>query len=316
MRNITETRRKLLAGESVQSGFKEFVLHERGKTRHIKSVHISERVVQKSLCDQSLVPLLSHSLIYDNGASVKGKGVHFAVRRFIAHLSRFYRSSGRSNEGYALLIDFKKFFDSIDHRVLFYLMGRKIKDRRVQSLAKQFISVFGEGKSLGLGSHVSQICAVFYPDMLDHYIKEKLRVKYYSRYMDDLYLLHADRNYLLHCLGEIQKVCGKLKITINERKTRVVKLSRGIEFLKGRYSLLPSGRVLRLPHKETAKRMRRKLVKFTGLLAEGKMRYSDVRASYQSWRGNYKRRFNAYYRIRNMDKLYYNLFIQSSGGEK
>jgi len=83
----------------------------------------------------------------------------------------------------------------------------------------------------------------------------------------------------------------------------------------------PSGRVLRLPHREAAKRMRRKLVKFTGLLAEGKMRYSDVRASYQSWRGNYKRRFDAYHRIRYMDRLYNRLFIsehrkQSSGGKK
>jgi hypothetical protein len=46
VRNIAETRRKLLAGESVQNGFVEFTLHERGKVRQIKSVHISERVVQ------------------------------------------------------------------------------------------------------------------------------------------------------------------------------------------------------------------------------------------------------------------------------
>ncbi|MDR2435239.1 MAG: hypothetical protein LBD47_11840, partial [Treponema sp.] len=56
MRNISATRRKLIAGESVQSGFKEFTLNERGKTRHIKSVHISERIVQKCLCDYCLNP--------------------------------------------------------------------------------------------------------------------------------------------------------------------------------------------------------------------------------------------------------------------
>jgi hypothetical protein len=69
----------------------EFDLPGRGKTRHIKSVHISERVVQKRLCGNALVPVLSRSLIHDNGAFVKNKGVHFALRRLIVHLSRYYR---------------------------------------------------------------------------------------------------------------------------------------------------------------------------------------------------------------------------------
>jgi hypothetical protein len=97
MRNVAETRRKLLSGESVQNGFVEFTLRERGKTRHIKSVHISERVVQKSLCDNALVPLLSNTLIHDNGASIKGKGVHFALCRLVCHLSRYCRRN-RTNE--------------------------------------------------------------------------------------------------------------------------------------------------------------------------------------------------------------------------
>ena len=45
-----------------------------------------------------------------------------------------------------------------------------------------FIQAFGPEKSLGLGSEVSQICAVFFPNKVDHFIKEKLRIKYYGRY--------------------------------------------------------------------------------------------------------------------------------------
>ncbi|MDR2149902.1 MAG: RNA-directed DNA polymerase [Spirochaetaceae bacterium] len=311
LRNIAETQRKLLAGESIQQGFVEFDLHERGKTRHIKSIHISERVVQKCLCDQVLVPILSDGLIYDNGASIKGKGTHFALKRCITHLTRFYRHNNYSNDGYALLIDFSKYFDSIDHRILFYFLGKKIKDPQIRSLVKNFVSVFGEGKSLGLGSQVSQICAVYYPTMLDHYIKENLRIKYYGRYMDDMYLIHGDKKYLEQCLNGIKTVCKRLKITINEKKTRIVKLSQGVRFLKGNYSLLPSGKILRRPCKESAKRMRRKLKKFRKLLNEGKMTNRDVWTSYQSWRGNYRRRFNAYYRVRYMDKLYNELFINN-----
>jgi retron-type reverse transcriptase len=160
MRNIAATRRKLIAGESVQSGFKEFTLNERGKIRHIKSVHISERIVQKCLCDYCLNPILTRPLIYDNVASIKGKGVHFALRRLIAHLSKFYKQNGNSNKGYALLVDFSRFFDNIDHAVLFDMLEQHITDRRVTALVHGFVSVFGPGKSLGLGSQVSQVAAI------------------------------------------------------------------------------------------------------------------------------------------------------------
>jgi hypothetical protein len=172
LRNIIETRRKLLAGENVQKGFMAFTLWEGGKVRHIKSVHISERVVQKCLCNQVLVPILSKGLIYDNGASVKDKGVHFAIKRLTPHLSRFYRQNGNSNEGYCLSIGFSRFFDRIDREALFKMLEKDIKDKRVSDLTKKFISVFGHGKSLGLGNPVSRIAALYFPNNLDPFIKD------------------------------------------------------------------------------------------------------------------------------------------------
>lgn len=307
-RNIAELRRKLLSGESVQKGFVEFTLRERGKTRHIKSVHISERVVQKVLSDEVLAPILTKPLIHDNGASIKGKGVHFALRRLVCHLSRYFRKN-KTNGGWALLIDFRKFFDSIDHETIFALIDKRIKNERIRDLVRHFVSVFGEGKSLGLGSQISQISAIYYPNTLDHFIKEKLRIKYYGRYMDDLYLIHADKKYLQYCLSEINTFCGRLKITVHERKTRIVKLSEGVSFLKGKYILTESGRVLRFPNKDSSKRMCQKLKKFKALVDEGKMTHEDLRAAYQSWRGNYRKRFNAHYSILRLDSLYNDLFI-------
>jgi hypothetical protein len=127
--------------------------------------------------------------------------------------------------------------------------------------------------------------------------------------MDDLYLIHESKEYLQECLKTITELCAKLKITINMKKTRIVKLSHGVDFLKGKYRLLPSGRVLRLPSKDSTSRMKRKLKKFKALVDKKEMSAYDLRVAYQSWRGNYKRRFDAYYRIRYMDKLYWNLFI-------
>jgi hypothetical protein len=218
------------------------------------------------------------------------------------------------NKGYALLVDFTRFFDNIDHAVLFDMLERHITDRRVITLIRGFVSVFGPGKSLGLGSQVSQVAAIFYPNRLDHFIKENLRIKYYGRYMDDLYLIHADKEYLKRCLSEIKTVCQSLKIEVNEKKTRIVKLSRGMDFLKGKYFLLETGRILRRPGKDSARRMRRKLKKFKALVKGGQMAFEDVRQAYQSWRGNYRRRFNAYNQVRYMDKLYNGLFIKTTIG--
>ena len=307
--NIIEAKRKLITGENVQQGFIRFTLRERGKVRDIRGIQIAERVIQKCLCDQVLSPIFTRSLIYDNGASLENKGVMFSVRRLITHLNKYYRFNNFSNEGYALQLDFKGYYDNIDHDILITMLRKKIKDQRVMELTEKFIRVFGDGKALGLGSQVSQIAAIYYLDKLDHFIKEKLRVKFYGRYMDDLYLLHHDKKFLEYCLAEIQKECEKLSTTVNMKKTQIVKLSHGLIFLKGRYSLKENGQVLRLPCRASSIRMKRKLKKFKKLLAAGKMNYNNIRESYQSWRGNYLKRFLVYKKVLKIDKYYDNLFL-------
>ena len=81
--NIYKAWNDLMNGSYRSKGFIEFDITERGKPRHIKSVHISERVVQKCFCDYSLNPLLKRYFIYDNGASIKHKGIDFAMNRLL-----------------------------------------------------------------------------------------------------------------------------------------------------------------------------------------------------------------------------------------
>jgi hypothetical protein len=305
LRNIAGTRKKLANNEPVQSGFVEFDIHERGKARHIKSVHISERVVQKCLCDQVLVPVLSRSLIYDNGASLRNKGVHFSLRRLKVHLARYYRKNGFSNEGYVLSIDFSKFFDSIRHDLLLGRIGKYIKDGRLFKCVERFVTIFGDNVSLGLGSQISQICAIFYPSGIDHYIKEKLGIKFYGRYMDDMYLIHKDKDYLQKCLKLIVAQCARIGLSVNTRKTRITALGQGLVFLKGRYSLRESGKIVCLPCRDSTARVAGKLKKFRSVMnSGGRIGLKDIGDSYRSWRNTFMRRFAAYYRVRKMDSLY------------
>jgi hypothetical protein len=146
-------------------------------------------------------------------------------------------------------------------------------------------------------------------------MKDMRGMKYYGRYMDDLYILHPDKKYLLGCLEDMKNVCADLGITINKRKTRITKLKDGVHFLKGIYVLKENGEVVRTADPESRKRMRRKLRKFKSLLETGHMTAHDAYTAYQSWRGNYRKRFNAYHTIRRMDVLYTVLFIKNYQSE-
>lgn len=305
-KNVYMTREAIYAGENISRGFHHFTLNERGKTRFIRSVHISERVVQKAVNRNCLLPILERSLIHDNGASLKGKGVDFTHRRLTQHLVEFYKEYER--EGYVLLFDFSGYFDNILHEPIFEDLERKIYDKRIIDLTKQFIVPFGE-KSLGLGSETSQILAINYPNKLDHYIKEVLRIRGYGRYMDDGYLIHHDKEYLKQCLKEITRICDELGIKLNPNKTQIVKLTHQFTFLKTKYHLTENGKVIRRVSRVAVTRMRRKMKKFKKLYLRGLMTLDDINCSYQSWRG-YLQKKNSYTSLCSIDKLYHDLFAQ------
>lgn len=269
LQNVNDTIRSLHNGTYKSRGFYEFDLVERGKPRHIKSVHISERVVQRCLCDNALVPMFSKSFIYDNGACMERKGIDFAVRRLVCHLQRHFRKHGTN--GYALIFDFSRYFDNIQHEPLKRIVDKTFTDPRIVRLVNGFIDDFGE-VGLGLGSQISQVSALMYPNRLDHYIKEVLRIKHYGRYMDDGYLIHESKAHLQKCLQEIRRICAELGIKLNAKKTQIVKLSRGLNFLKRHFVLNDTGGVIIKPARKGITKMRHKLRTFKRWLIEGKWR--------------------------------------------
>lgn len=298
------TKKKLLNGTFRSDGFYEFDLYERGKHRHIKSVTMHERVVQRCLCDYSMVPLLSNTFIYDNGASQKNKGYHFAIRRMVKHLQQHYRKYG--TEGYILLFDFSKFFDNVSHKVVNWILRKQYEDKWLLGLILHFVRSFGD-VGLGLGSQISQTLSVASANPLDHHIKEKLGIRGYARYMDDGYLIHHDKEYLRMCLEEIKLICEKLEIDLNLKKTQIVKLSHGFTWLKCRFYLQPSGKVVRKIYKRSVTKMRQKLKTFKQLLNRGKMTLKQIREGIQSW-FSYALNFDACQTVKNMVLLIKELF--------
>ena len=89
--NLYCLQQDLLNNKYSPAPFFEFKLQDRGKIRWIKANTIRDRIVRHALCDNVLNPLLEKSLIYDNGASIKGKGISFTRKRLETHLHRFFR---------------------------------------------------------------------------------------------------------------------------------------------------------------------------------------------------------------------------------
>ena len=310
--NVYNTYVQLQQGIYKSPGFYEFDIYERGKKRHIRSTVIGERVVQRCLCDNSLVPLLGRTFIYDNGASMKNKGYDFAVNRITEHLRKHYRKYG--NEGYILLFDFSKFFDNVSHELVKKIIRKEISDERILAITDHFIDMFGD-IGLGLGSQISQVLSLASANSLDHYIKEILRIKMYGRYMDDGYLIHPSKEKLVECLHEIKRICDEFGITLNQKKTQIVKLSHGFTWLKIRFYLTDTGKVVKKIYKRSITKMRRKLKTLKRKYENGEMQFEDVQATWQTWQA-YALKFNSWHTIQNMRELYYQLFLKEMEGSR
>ena len=305
--NVYETYEELHNGTFKSDGFHEFDICERGKLRHIRSVSIKERIVQRCLCDYSLVPILKRTLIYDNGASIKHKGYSFALRRIIRHINWHYKKFG--NNGYILLFDFSSYFDSISHELIKEILNKEFTDEKIIKLTQYFVDMFGD-KGLGLGSQVSQILALTAANRLDHYIKETLKIKCYGRYMDDGYLIYPDKNYLIFCLEQLQQKCSELGLKLNTKKTQIVALRKNFTWLKVRFRLTDSGYIVRRVWRKSVIRMRRKLKKLHKKWLMNELSIDEIAVSFQSWLSHLNG-LNVYKTLENIKELYNFLFKKS-----
>lgn len=321
----------------------EFTLNERGKIRHIHGGRMRDRVVRHALCDTVLDKALKPYLIYNNSASQKGKGVSFARKMFERDLHNYWLKH-RTNDGYVGFVDFSKFYDNIRHdkakemvsakvdEFSGWLFGQIVDTFRIDvsymddaeyatCMDQRFDSVkyhesIPEGlrtgqkfmaKSVDIGDQVSQDIGIFYPAQIDNYAKLVRGAKMYGRYMDDIYIIGETKDYVESVIQGIAEQAKSLGIFINERKTRIVKLSQPFKYLQIKYRLSDSGRVIKRISPKSVTRERRKLKAYKRLLDRGAMVYADIEQAYKSWMGDYARIMSKE-QVKNMKQLYKGLF--------
>jgi retron-type reverse transcriptase len=143
-------------------------------------------------------PVFEKSLISDTYAAIKGRGQHRAVKKA-------EKNAGKNE--FFLKMDIRKYFDSIDHFVLKQLIAEKIKDKKVLYLFSKIIDSYNvtDGKGLPIGNLTSQYFANLYLSKYDHFIKEKMKCKFYVRYMDDFIIWSNDKDFLLKIRDKSKK---------------------------------------------------------------------------------------------------------------
>lgn len=259
------------------------------KVREIFAPHYSDRIIHHILIDQ-LEKEIDPRFIFDSFSNRKSKGCHKAVER----LQSFVRNTDTE---YFLQLDIKSFFTSINKKILFKIIKRQIKqsnfafkktnelirlcqiiifhnptepeplftgNRDLLKLVPLHKSLFACPKYIGLpiGSLTSQFFANVYLNELDQFVKHKLKVKYYLRYVDDFVLLSKSSEELMQWKKEIDLFLQiKLKLYIHPKKTKLQHKSKGIDFLG--YIIKPEYLLIR---RRVIKSFKRRLYFFNHLL--------------------------------------------------
>lgn len=308
LKNTLKLRNELLSGKYKIMKYQIFTIHE-PKERIIVATRLKDRQFQRSLCECGLYEDITEHLIRDNCACLRGRGVDDALHRMKVHLRRFYNKHGK--EGWVLKCDIHHFFGETDHNIACSVIDKYVSDKRAGNAVKEIINSFDGDKGVGLGSQISQLVELLVLNDIDHFIKERLRIKHYIRYMDDFILIHEDKEHLKYCKSEIENQLQEIGLKLN-KKTSLFPLKQGIWFLKWRFVIVDSGKIIMLMDKKKIYRQRKRLRKLLEKESKGKVSKGTAETSLMCWLANAKR--GNTYKIQNEMVEYFNRIQEEQNG--
>jgi retron-type reverse transcriptase len=280
--NLLKLKRELEGWTYCHGGYREFIVND-SKKRRIKAAPFRDRVVHHALCN-IIEPVFEPTFIYDSYACRKEKGTQRALRR----LKMFLRSMAAMQGGnkipeiYCLQCDISKYFDSINHDILFEMIKGRIGDKKILWLVKEILNSNNHetGKGIPIGNLTSQLFANVYLNELDQFIKRSLKRRYYIRYMDDFLNFSTDKQELWQMKDKIADFLrNRLDLNLHPKKANVFPAAQGIEFLG--YKVFSDYRILK---QNTVKRIIKRVKRYKKEIRNGTMEKEKLALSVQSWR--------------------------------
>ena len=246
MKNLYNIQKHLLNKEwSELLRYYRFVINK-PKKRIVDAMTFEGRIVQHLICDNILEPYFEKRLIYTNSACRKNKGTDFALNYTKQSLTKFFK---KHNAGYVLKMDIHQYFASINKDILKQSL-KEFPEGDIKDLIFFIINnTPKDSTGIPIGNQTSQWFALYYLDKLDRRIKEKWRVNYYVRYMDDFIIISEDKKFLQQILKDLDEFLRtELRLELNP-KTTILPIKRGFNFLGWRFKITLSHKILKtIPH--------------------------------------------------------------------
>ena len=294
-----------LLAEQVKSGkfkpgyYRERVIIERGKQRTIKPPKFESKVVQKVLCDYLIREIFETRMIETNYASIRGRGTD----KMYGDVLKALECVQTNSKGYSEVIvmtDFKSFFPSISTELLRNLYRKYIRDERIINLIMSFSpDEFG----LSLGNETSQVPASFFPSMIDHYFKDRLGIKHYFRYCDDVLFIAENQMQADELIELFLDLSGSLKLTVPPQKIKTVQFGETFSFCKERFVYSRKRKsYYRLINPAIPQNESRKLKAFKKKVEAGEMAKEEALAQYGGVKGMIQHRPNTRNAVERLDK--------------
>lgn len=251
MENLLEINRDLETKTYKHSGYHSFKISD-PKQRDIHKAIVRDRLVHHAIY-RILYPYFDKKFIFDSYSCRVGKGTHKAIYRFESFIRKV--SKNNTKTCWILKCDIRKFFASIDHKILKNILVRHIEDKDTLNLLENTIDSFEKG--LPLGNLTSQLLVNVYMNEFDQFMKHTLKVRYYIRYADDFVILQNDKIRLQNILLKISEFLeNELNLQLHPNKVFIKTIASGVDFLG--WVHFSKHRVLRTA---TKKRMFRNILK-------------------------------------------------------
>jgi retron-type reverse transcriptase len=214
------------------------------KPRNIHKASVRDRLLHHTVY-RVLYPFFDKTFIVDSYSCRVNKGTHRALRRFEYFARKI--SKNHTKTCWVLKCDIRKFFASIDQKILLDILDGYVSDKDIVWLLTTVIQSFystESGKGLPLGNLTSQLFVNIYMNEFDQFVKHRLKAKYYIRYADDFVILSTDRNEVeIFRQKASDFLTERLKLSLHPNKVSIETFSSGIDFLG--WVHFPKHRVLR-----------------------------------------------------------------------
>ncbi len=278
--NITNLLNKISNKTYRLGNYYEFKIYE-PKERIIKALPYVDRIVHQWYIEEFIKPFIVPKLINTTFACLPKRGTHKAVLKVEQNIREFKRKYG---DFWILKCDIRKFFYSINPNILFNILKKYIADKELLAFTK--LLIFDKRKAedtigIPIGNYTSQFFANIYMNELDQYVKRVLKIKYYTRYMDDFIILTKTKAECIKIKSDIEEYLSKfLHLSLNN-KSKYYPYNMGVNFCG--YRIFTTHKLLRLDSK---KKIKKKVKNWNGLYKKNILDINDTLQSLNSWLGH------------------------------